>query len=123
MNTTTAPDEYRLPQSTGAVEFTPDPTTKEEQVDFRQSTLERLTRETLDYAQPRHEANPGDYDRRRVEFGGAVVGALAAPAPEVQREYDPTDVILMGEYTRQIARWRDMEQNPLATQNGYDLAA
>lgn len=123
MNTTTTPDEYRLPQSAGAVEFIPDPATDEEQVDFHRSSLERLTRETIDYAQPRHEVDSTNFDRRRVEFGGAVVGALAAPAPEVQREYDPTDVILMGEYTRQIARWRDVEQNPLATQNGYDLAA
>ena len=117
MNTTTAPDEYRVPQSTGAVEFAPDPATNEEQVDFRQSTLERLTRETLDYAQPRHEANPGDYDRRRVEFGGAIVDTIETTAQPPVLEYDPTDIALMARYTQQIVRWRDMEQS------GYDRAA
>ena len=117
MNTTTAPDEYRVPQSTGAVEFAPDPATNEEQVDFRQSTLERLTRETLDYAQPRHEANPGDYDQRRVEFGGAVVGTIETATRQPVPEYDPTDVVLMARYTQQITRWRNMEQS------GYDGAA
>jgi hypothetical protein len=117
MNTTTAPDEYRLPQSAGAVEFTPDPATNEEQIDFRQSTLERLTRETIDQAQPRHEANPDDYDRRRVEFGGAIVGTIETTTQQPVPEYNPTDVALMARYTQQITHWRDMEQS------SYDRAA
>lgn len=124
MNTTTAPDEYRLPQSAGAVELTPDPATNEEQIDFRQPTLERLTRETLDFAQSRQELDPSNYDRRRVEYGGVALGAAAAvPESQSVEYYDPTNLFLMKRYTEQIALWRKMAQSSLDAQDDYDLAA
>ena len=116
MNTATTLDEYRPPQSTGAVEFIPDTTTGEEQVDLHLSSLERLTCETIDYAQSRDQASLKSNDKRHLGIGGAVIGATAVPSAEkLQEFYDPTDVRLMGRYTRQVLQWRQMEQGPGAS--------
>ncbi len=48
----------------------------------RQSVLDRMTKDAVDAAAPRHTVDPSNIDHHRVEFGGKVINlAQEAPAP------------------------------------------
>ncbi|NCU38273.1 hypothetical protein EOL96_04435 [Candidatus Saccharibacteria bacterium] len=117
---TTSPhskDHYQIPQSAGAVEFSPDTRTGEEQVDLHASnlsTLAQLTRDTLAHAQSAHQADPTNVDTRRIEFGGSAIGAATTADAREVVVFDPTDTAPMLESSLTIVRLRAERQRHTA---------
>lgn len=89
--TSQSPDEYRIPSFApdGTIEFAPDPSTGEEQIDLRMSNLDRMQRDAEALADSLHGVDPENIDTRRVEFGGTVIEAAGRFAPQ-QPERDMT---------------------------------
>jgi hypothetical protein len=82
LRNTQSPDEYRMPLTPdGAVEFAPD-STGVEQIDLPLSSLERMTREAIGFAEASEPASAERSDSRRGEYGEHVVDLLAATTPE-----------------------------------------
>lgn len=112
MNTTTSPDEYRLPQNPVATQHELSNVTHEE--------LRRLIEVTKGYAGPSHNTDPTDIDSRRVEEFGSVAIDAATVVPENSPE--TTKEYIQG-CSQRIIFMRNAEQISVTPQDRYDLAA
>jgi hypothetical protein len=101
---TPSPDEYRMPLTPdGTVEFAPDEKGVE-RIDLRLSSLERMTREAIDFAEASQPANPEHSDNRRGEYGERIIGLVASSTPE--RPLDITDPRVLLDQTARIYGFR-----------------
>ncbi len=97
LRNTLSPDEYRVPLTPdGTVEFAPD-SSGVERVDFQLSSLERMTREAIGFAEASHEASPEDIDNRRGEYGELAVELASVTTPE--KVLDPRSTKVLLRYT------------------------
>ncbi len=104
LRNTLSPDEYRVPLTPdGTVEFAPD-TNGVERVDFQLSSLERMTREAIGFAEVSQSASPERTDNRRGEYGERIVELVSVVAPE--QVLDPTSTKVLLGYTARARAFR-----------------
>ena len=87
----------------GTVEFAPD-STGVEQIDLRLSSLERMTREAIGFAEASEPASAERSDSRRGEYGERVVDLLVASPPE--QAIDITEPGVLLSFTARVYNFR-----------------